>query len=93
MNIIIAPAFLMSLRNLLRGTGVAIVTPFQEDESVDFTALEKLIDFIIGNGVEYIVSLGTTGETPTLTKQEKLDIVGIGPRWLTDRVAMVTALP
>ena len=65
----------MNLRQQLRGTGVAIVTPFKENESVDFDALGKLIDFIIGNGVEYIVSLGTTGETPTLDKQEKADII------------------
>ena len=65
----------MNLRQQLRGTGVAIVTPFKENESVDFDALGKLIDFVISNGVEYIVSLGTTGETPTLDKQEKADII------------------
>jgi 4-hydroxy-tetrahydrodipicolinate synthase len=82
----------MSLRNLLRGTGVAIVTPFQEDESVDFAALEKLIDFIIGNGVEYVVSLGTTGETPTLTKQEKLDIVNFTLDKINNRVPVVVGI-
>jgi 4-hydroxy-tetrahydrodipicolinate synthase len=82
----------MSLRNLLRGTGVAIVTPFQEDESVDFAALEKLIDFIIGNGVEYVVSLGTTGETPTLTKQEKLDIVNFTMDKINSRVPVVVGI-
>ena len=55
----------MSLRTQLQGTGVAIVTPFKSTMEVDFDALGKLIDFIIENGVEYIVSLGTTGETPT----------------------------
>jgi 4-hydroxy-tetrahydrodipicolinate synthase len=83
---------LMSLRNLLKGTGVAIVTPFQEDESVDFVALEKLIDFIIGNGVEYVVSLGTTGETPTLTKQEKLDIVHFTLDKINSRVPVVVGI-
>ena len=82
----------MSLRNLLKGTGVAIVTPFQEDESVDFVALEKLIDFIIGNGVEYVVSLGTTGETPTLTKQEKLDIVNFTLDKINSRVPVVVGI-
>ena len=82
----------MSLRNLLRGTGVAIVTPFQENESVDFTALENLIDFIINNGVEYIVSLGTTGETPTLTKQEKLDIVNFTVDKINGRVPVVVGI-
>jgi len=82
----------MSLRNLLKGTGVAIVTPFNEDESVDFTALGNLIDFIIGNGVEYIVSLGTTGETPTLTKQEKLDIVNFTLDKINSRVPVVVGI-
>ena len=82
----------MSLRNLLKGTGVAIVTPFQEDESVDFVALEKLIDFIIGNGVEYVVSLGTTGETPTLTKKEKLDIVNFTLDKISNRVPVVVGI-
>lgn len=82
----------MSLRNLLKGTGVAIVTPFNEDESVDFTALGNLIDFIIGNGVEYIVSLGTTGETPTLTKQEKLDIVNFTLNKINSRVPVVVGI-
>ena len=82
----------MSLRNLLKGTGVAIVTPFNEDESVDFAALGNLIDFIIGNGVEYIVSLGTTGETPTLTKQEKLDIVNFTLDKINSRVPVVVGI-
>ena len=65
----------MNLREQLRGTGVAIITPFKANESVDFDALGKLIDYIINNGVDYVVSLGTTGETPTLDKQERLDII------------------
>lgn len=71
---------------------MAIVTPFKEDESVDFAALEKLIDFIIGNGVEYVVSLGTTGETPTLSKQEKLDIVNFTMSKINDRVPVVVGI-
>jgi 4-hydroxy-tetrahydrodipicolinate synthase len=61
----------MSLRDLLRGTGVALVTPFKEDKSVDFDALQKLIDFVIDDGVNYLVTMGTTGETPTISKEEK----------------------
>jgi len=57
----------MSLRAQLSGTGVAIVTPFKTDYSVDYPALERVIDFIISNGVEYIVTLGTTGEAPTIS--------------------------
>ncbi|MCA6487149.1 MAG: dihydrodipicolinate synthase family protein, partial [Chitinophagaceae bacterium] len=59
----------------LRGTGVAIVTPFDEKEQIDFPALGNIINFLIKGGVEYIVSLGTTGETPVLDKSEKKDIL------------------
>ena len=65
----------MSLRDLLRGTGVALVTPFNEDKTVDYKSLEKLINFVIENGVDYVVTLGTTGETPTLSKEEQLEIL------------------
>ena len=65
----------MSLRDTLRGTGVALITPFNQKQEVDFDALGKLIDFVIHGGVEYLVVLGTTGETPTLDKAEKIDII------------------
>ena len=65
----------MSLRDTLRGTGVALVTPFSKDHQVDFDALGKVLDFILHGGVEYIVVLGTTGETATLEKSEKIDII------------------
>jgi 4-hydroxy-tetrahydrodipicolinate synthase len=59
----------------LKGTGVAIVTPFRKDGSVDFKSLEKLVNFLITKGVDYLVVLGTTGETPVLSKDEKKAIV------------------
>lgn len=65
----------MSLRNTLKGTGVALVTPFAQNGSVDFSAFEKLLDFVMANGVDYLVVLGTTGEAPTLDKSEKIDII------------------
>ena len=61
--------------NKLTGTGIALITPFHEDGSIDFPALEKLVDYSIKGGVEYLVCLGTTAETPTLTKNEKKEIV------------------
>jgi 4-hydroxy-tetrahydrodipicolinate synthase len=82
----------MNIREQLKGTGAAIVTPFNENETVDFVALEKLIDFIIGNGVEYIVTLGTTGETPTLDKQEKLDIIQFTFEKINGRVPVVVGI-
>lgn len=63
------------LRDKLRGTGVALVTPFKSDFEIDYEALGMLIDFIIRDGVEYVVTLGTTGETPTLSREEKIDLI------------------
>ncbi|MBL0355477.1 MAG: 4-hydroxy-tetrahydrodipicolinate synthase [Chitinophagaceae bacterium] len=82
----------MTIREQLRGTGVAIVTPFREDESVDFDALGKVIDFIIGNGIDYIVTLGTTGETPTVDKQEKFDIINYTFEKVNSRVPIVVGI-
>lgn len=82
----------MNLREQLRGTGVAIITPFKVNESVDFEALGKLIDFIIDNGVSYVVSLGTTGETPTIDRQERLDIIHFTYEKINDRVPVVVGI-
>lgn len=65
----------MSLRDTLRGTGVALVTPFNEKHDLDFDAYGRLLDFVMHGGVEYLVVLGTTGETPTISKSEKVDIL------------------
>ncbi|MBL4593277.1 MAG: 4-hydroxy-tetrahydrodipicolinate synthase [Flavobacteriales bacterium] len=54
-----------------KGTGVAIVTPFNEDKSVDYNSLEKLVEHLITNGIDYLVVQGTTGESVTLTNEEK----------------------
>ena len=59
----------------LKGLGVAIITPFKEDFSVDFRALTKLINHVIDGGVDYIVSLGTTGESVVLNDQEKISVI------------------
>ena len=82
----------MNLRNELKGTGVALVTPFKTNLEVDYDALGKLIDFDIANGVEYLVSLGTTGETPTLTAAEKIDIVNFTYQKVNDRVPVVVGV-
>ncbi len=82
----------MSLRKQLQGTGVAIITPFKSTMDVDFEALEKLIDFIIGNGIEYIVTLGTTGETPTLDAEEKFDIINFTYEKVNNRVPVVVGI-
>jgi 4-hydroxy-tetrahydrodipicolinate synthase len=60
--------------NKFHGTGVALVTPFKADGSVDFEGLKNLINYLIDGKVEYLVSLGTTGEASTLNKDEKKKI-------------------
>lgn len=65
----------MSLRNTLKGSGVALVTPFNSHGTVDFEALGRVIDSVLKGGVDYLVTLGTTGEAPTLSKEEKIDII------------------
>jgi 4-hydroxy-tetrahydrodipicolinate synthase len=57
--------------NKFKGTGVAIVTPFNTDKSVDYKGLERLVEHLITNGINYLVVQGTTGESVTLTPQEK----------------------
>ena len=59
------------------GTGVALVTPFKTDKSVDFDSLIKLVNFNIDNGVDYLVINGTTGESATITSEEKLKIIEV----------------
>ena len=80
------------LREILRGTGVALVTPFKEDKSIDFDALQALINFVIEDGVQYLVTLGTTGETATLSKEEKLDIVQATFSAVAGRVPIVIGI-
>ena len=59
----------------LIGTGVALVTPFKKDFSVDTEALQRIVDFVIDGGVEYLVVLGTTAESATLSAQEKQVVI------------------
>ena len=82
----------MSLRTQLQGTGVAIITPFKATMEVDFDALGKLIDFIIEGGIEYIVTLGTTGETATLDTEEQFDIINYTLEKVHGRVPVVVGV-
>ena len=61
--------------NILKGVGVALVTPFNEDLSVDFESLTKLIEFNIDNGTNFLVVLGTTAEAATLSPEEKKQVI------------------
>ncbi|MEO6683070.1 MAG: 4-hydroxy-tetrahydrodipicolinate synthase, partial [Ginsengibacter sp.] len=81
----------MSLRIQLRGTGVAIITPFKNGQ-IDYSALENLIEFLIKKKVEYIVTLGTTGETPTLSTKEKKEIVTFTQKKINNRIPLVVGV-
>ena len=82
----------MNFRKILSGTGVAIITPFENDGSVDYTALGNLINHVITNGINYIVTLGTTGETPVLSAEEKKAIIHFTEKQIAGRVPMVVGL-
>ncbi len=75
-----------------RGTGVAIVTPFKNDSSIDFAALGRVVNHVIKGGVNYIVVMGTTGESPTLTKDEKKAIISYVVEVTDNRVPLVTGI-
>lgn len=69
--------------------GVALITPFREDESVDYEALSKLVDYQVQNGTDYLVVLGTTAETPTLTEEEKKKIISLVVTKVNGRIPIV----
>jgi len=73
----------------LQGMGVALITPFKEDDSVDFDALGKLVDYQLQNGTDYLVVLGTTAETPTLTEEEKKKIISLVVTRVRGRIPIV----
>lgn len=58
-----------------KGLGVALITPFSDNNSIDFDALSRLVEYQLANGTDYLVALGTTAETPTLSKKEKVEVV------------------
>ena len=76
----------------LKGMGVALITPFKDDESIDFDALSKLIEYQIQNGIDYLVLLGTTAETPTFTEQEKNEVLSFVIERVKERVPIVLGL-
>ena len=63
------------MRNIFKGTGIALLTPFNEDKSVDFVALERIVNHVIDGGADFLVALGTTSEAPTLSAEEKKQVV------------------
>lgn len=76
----------------LRGTGVALVTPFTPGKEVDFRALENMINFVIDNRVDFLVILGTTAETATLTEKEQQLVVNTVIRVNNGRVPLILGM-
>ncbi|MCF8379655.1 MAG: 4-hydroxy-tetrahydrodipicolinate synthase [Bacteroidales bacterium] len=76
----------------LRGTGVALVTPFDKKGEIDFDSLEKLINHVVDGGVEYLVALGTTAETPTLSQEEKHEVVSAVIKYNANRLPVVLGM-
>ena len=60
---------------MFKGTGIALITPFNEDKSIDFVALERIVNHVIEGGADFLVALGTTSEAPTLSAEEKQQVV------------------
>jgi len=77
---------------LLQGVGVALITPFKADFSVDYEALDRVIDYVINGRVNYLVTLGTTGETATLSEQEKIEILTHTIKKVNGRVPIVVGI-
>ena len=78
--------------NAFKGTGVALVTPFLEDQQVDYPSLERLINHVITGGVDYLVVLGTTGESATLTASEKALLLKASVEYNKGRVPLMLGL-
>ncbi|TVR73232.1 MAG: 4-hydroxy-tetrahydrodipicolinate synthase [Marinilabiliales bacterium] len=76
-------------KKLFQGTGVAVVTPFRDDESVDFPSMGKVIEHLIEGKVEYIVALGTTGESVTLNQDEKTAVINFVIEKVNNRIPVV----
>ena len=74
------------------GTGVALVTPFHENKAIDYPTLEKLIEYVIEGGVDFIVSLGTTGEAITLSSQECREVLDFTIKVANGRLPIVAGL-
>jgi len=78
--------------NKFQGTGVALVTPFNADGSVDYNGLKNLINHLIDGGIDYLVSLGTTGETATMTKDEKKKVWAYTAEINNNRLPLVAGI-
>jgi len=76
----------------IKGTGVALVTPFNEDKSIDYKGLENLLNHVIDGGIDYLVLMGTTGESVTLSKVEKVAVVDFCKKINNSRIPVVLGI-
>ncbi len=76
----------------LRGVGTALVTPFTKKGDIDFEALERVVEFSIDGGVDFLVALGTTGESPTLSSEEKREVCAAVARFNRGRLPLVMGM-
>lgn len=74
------------------GTGVALATPFHADKTIDYQTLEQLVNHVIDGGIDFVVAMGTTGESATLSEAEKKEIVSILLKCNKDRVPIVVGI-
>lgn len=74
------------------GTGVAVITPFQTDGSIDFAALEIVLENLIGKGIDYLISLGTTGESAALSSAEKKEIWAFTAKIVAGRIPLIAGI-
>jgi 4-hydroxy-tetrahydrodipicolinate synthase len=82
----------MAQQQHLKGTGVALITPFQTDGSVDYPALEKLITHVIRGGVDFLVALGTTAETSTLSQIERQEVFSAVLKYADGQVPVICGI-
>lgn len=77
------------MQNIFKGLGIALITPFSSDGSVDYVTLSRLLDYQLKNGADFFCILATTGETPTLTKEEKQRIKELVVEKVGDKVPIL----
>lgn len=82
----------MDIQEQLNGTGVAVITPFTANNQIDFEALGKVLDSMLTNKVEYVVMLGTTGETPVLSNEEKIAILEFTYEKINGKIPVVVGI-
>jgi len=80
---------MIMVQTRLRGLGVALITPFKDDESVDYDALKRLVDYLLQNNTDFLCILATTAETPTLSEEEKRNIKNLVVERVKGRIPIV----